>query len=56
MMYLSNYNTKNTILPKCEKDEYPKLMKFYQGFNIDKDSVKRIKLLESTKHFNIEKQ
>ncbi len=50
------YDTKNTILPKCEKDEYPKLMKFYQEFNIYKDSVKRIELLESTKHFNIEKQ
>lgn len=50
------YDTKRTVLPKCEKDEYSKLMDFYQRFNINKDPEERIKLLESTNQFKLEKQ
>lgn len=50
------YDTKNTILPKCEKDEYPKLMKFYKKFNMNKNPEERIELLESTKQFISEEQ
>ena len=50
------YDTKRTVLPKCEKDEYSKLMNFYQRFNINKDPEERIKLLESTNQFKLEKQ
>ena len=50
------YDTKRTVLPKCEKDEYSKLMNFYQKFNMDKDPKERIKLLESTNQFKLEKQ
>lgn len=42
------YDTKRTVLPKCKKDEHSKLMKFYQKFNISRDTEERIKLLEST--------
>ncbi len=50
------YGTKSTILPKCKKDEYSKLMNFYQKFNINKNPKERIKLLESTNQFKLEKQ
>lgn len=50
------YGTKKTVLPKCEKDEYAKLMNFYQKFNKAKDLEERIKLLESIKQFQLEKQ
>ena len=50
------YDTKRTVLPKCEKDEYSKLMNFYQRFNINKEPEERIKLLESTNQFKLEKQ
>lgn len=50
------YDTKRTILPKCKKSEYSKLMNFYQKFNINKDPEERIKLLESTNQFKLEKQ
>ncbi len=48
------YDTKRTVLPKCEEGEYSKLMNFYQKFNINKDPEERIKLLENTNQ--VEKQ
>lgn len=47
---------KKTVLPKCKKDEYSKLMNFYQKFNVNKNPKERIKLLESTNQFKLEKQ
>ena len=51
-----SYEIKRTVLPKCKKGEYSKLMNFYQKFNINKDSKERIKLLESTNQFKLENQ
>ena len=42
-----NYDKNKTIFPKCNKSEYPILMKFYKEFNLNRNTESRIKLLNN---------
>ena len=41
------YDKNKTILPKCNKTEYPILMEFYKKFNMCRNAEKRIELLKN---------
>ena len=45
------YDKNKTILPKCNKTEYPIFMEFYKEFNMSRSADKRVELL---KNINIE--
>ena len=42
-----SYDKNKTVLPKCNKAEYPILMEFYKKFNMSRSAEKRIELLKN---------
>lgn len=48
------YDSKPTILPICNKEDYDKLMRFYKDFNLHKDEEYRENLLNHIKLLDME--